>query len=250
MFNHLLFLKNRTWMGIGLIVLALIIIFGVTPLFIANSQAKIHVVRVSKMVEEGEEITADAVEIVNVSKSGMSEDVVREKKKVMGQYAATRLDKGEILLASKIASDGISPYAYLNHLDGQRFAISFSIKNFAAGLSGKLQRGDIVRLFDTSEQAKEQLKLQYVEVLTTTTDKGSDAVTTDTEKEDDQQLASTVTVLATPAQAKDIVALSAKSNIHVALVYRGVAARAQQLLEKQNQDLQKLVGTEEGAKHE
>ena len=35
-------------------------------------------------------------------------------------------------------------YAYLYHLDGKKQAISFSVKAFANGLSGKLKSGDIV----------------------------------------------------------------------------------------------------------
>ena len=68
--------------------------------------------------------------------------------------------------------------AYLGKLNGENLAISVSIKTFAAGLSGKLEAGDIVTLIasDVGEK-KETLvlpELKYVEIIATTASSGAD----------------------------------------------------------------------------
>ena len=52
---------NRTVIGVLCILLALIICFGVTPLFSRSASEKTEIVRVTKDIKEGDEITAETV---------------------------------------------------------------------------------------------------------------------------------------------------------------------------------------------
>ena len=60
--------RNRTVIGVLCILLALIICFGVTPLFSRSASEKTEIVRVTKDIKEGDEITAEMVQTV-VSRS-------------------------------------------------------------------------------------------------------------------------------------------------------------------------------------
>jgi pilus assembly protein CpaB len=60
------FLKNRTVIGVICIVLSLIICFAVTPLFNKGMSQKTEIVRVTKDIKIGDEITKDMVQTVEV----------------------------------------------------------------------------------------------------------------------------------------------------------------------------------------
>ena len=137
-------------------------------------------------------------------------------------------------------------FLYLTGLDGTNCAMSITIKSFAAGLSGKLERGDIVSLIASDVgDLRETLipaELQYVEIIATTLSDGTDSDMQ--EEEDDTGLASTITVLVTPEQARLLAELEQEGSIHAALVYRGNRENAEKFLEEQATVLEELY-TEE-----
>lgn len=55
------FLKNRTVLGVICILLALLICFGITPLYNQSISQKTTIVRVVKEIGSGAEITKDMV---------------------------------------------------------------------------------------------------------------------------------------------------------------------------------------------
>ena len=81
--------------------------------------------------------------------------------------------------------------------------MSVTVRSLANGLSGKLQQGDIIQIVSVDEDNKAQIyeELQYVEVLATTSDKGSDdtyrdgEVNADDEDSGGQSLYATVTII-------------------------------------------------------
>lgn len=58
--------RNRTVIGVLCILLALVICFGVTPLFSRSASEKAEIVRVTADIKEGDEITAEMVQTVEV----------------------------------------------------------------------------------------------------------------------------------------------------------------------------------------
>ena len=145
---------------------------------------------------------------------------------MVGKYANTDLYKGDYILESKLSDTPMLKNAYLGKLNGENRAISVSIKSLAAGLSGKLEAGDIVTLIasDVGEKRKTLVlpELQYVEIIATTASSGTDNdVQADVEDGEEQELASTITVLATPEQARLLADLEQTGKLHAALVFRG-----------------------------
>ena len=65
--------RNRTVIGVLCILLALIICFGVTPLFSRSASEKTEIVRVTKDIKEGDEITAEMVQTVEVGAYNLPE---------------------------------------------------------------------------------------------------------------------------------------------------------------------------------
>ena len=140
--------KNRTVIGVICILLALVICFGITPLFNQSISQKAEIVRVTKDIHAGELITKDMVTTTEVGSYNLPSGILREKDNVVGKYAKADLAVGDYILAAKLSDAPAAENAYLYNLDGTKQAISVTIKSFATGLSGKLQSGDIVHWYD------------------------------------------------------------------------------------------------------
>ena len=239
--------RNRTVIGVLCILLALIICFGVTPLFSRSASEKTEIVRVTKDIKEGDEITAEMVQTVEVGAYNLPQNLMTDKKEVVGQYATADLVAGDYILSSKLSAVPAAENAYLYNLDGTKQAISVTIKSFATGLSGKLESGDIVTVIVADYQGKGETaippELQYVEVISVTASSGYDANTG--EVVDEKELPSTVTLLVTTEQAKVLAELEQDSELHLALVYRGTPENAAKFIAAQDALIEELYAEPE-----
>ena len=224
--------SSRTVIGVVCIVLALLITFGVAPLVNRFTDQKVDIVRLKADVQRGQIITADHLEIVNVGSYNLPNNVIKDGKAVVGKYAATDLYVGDYLFASKISNDNKSADDVLLGLDGKKVAISVNISDFAAGLSDKLDNGDIVSIIIYDKEnniSYTPAVLQYVKVITTTTSDGIDK---------DEIVGSgksaTVTLLVTPEQAELLANYNSTTNVHFSLVYRGDAEKADAYIKVQD----------------
>ena len=239
--------RNRTVIGVLCILLALIICFGVTPLFSRSASEKTEIVRVTMDIKEGDEITAEMVQTVEVGAYNLPQNLMTDKKEVIGKYATADLAAGDYILSSKLSAVPAAENAYLYNLDGTKQAISVTIKSFAVGLSGKLESGDIVTVIVADYQGKGETaippELQYVEVISVTASSGYDANTG--EVVDEKELPSTVTLLVTTEQAKVLAELEQDSELHLALVYRGTPENAAKFIAAQDALIEELYAEPE-----
>ena len=239
--------RNRTVIGVLCILLALIICFGVTPLFNRSASEKTEIVRVTMDIKEGDEITAEMVQTVEVGAYNLPQNLMTDKKEVVGKYATADLAAGDYILSSKLSAVPAAENAYLYNLDGKKQAISVTIKSFATGLSGKLESGDIVTVIVADYQGKGETaippELQYVEVISVTASSGYDANTG--EVVDEKELPSTVTLLVTTEQAKVLAELEQDSELHLALVYRGTPENAAKFIAAQDALIEELYAEPE-----
>lgn len=238
-------LKNRIVVGLLCIITALIICFGLTPMFNDALKSKVELVRVSSEIKKGDQITTGMITTVETGGFNLPSDVVYIAGDVVGKYANADLYKGDYILKSKLSDTPQLKNEYLSKLNGENRAISVTIKSFAAGLSGKLERGDIVSLIasDVGEMRETLIptELQYVEIIATTDSSGNDSNTQEQPKDsEDTELASTITVLATPEQATLLAELEQTGKLHAALVYRGGSENAQKFLDEQTKVLEAL----------
>lgn len=249
--------RNRTVIGVLCILLALVICFGVTPLFSRSASEKAEIVRVTADIKEGDEITTEMVQTVEVGAYNLPSGIITEKDEVIGKYATADLKVGDYILASKLSNEPAAENAYLYNLDGTKQAISVTIKSFATGLSGKLESGDIVSVLVADYKGMGETvippELQYVEVISVTASSGYDANTGEA-VEDEKELPSTVTLLVTTEQAKVLAGLEQESELHLALVYRGAPENADEFIAAQDALIEELYAepeaeAEEGAEN-
>ena len=229
--------SSRTVIGVVCIVLALLITFGVAPLVNRFTDQKVDIVRLKADVPRGQIITTDHLEVVNVGSYNLPNNVIKDGKAVVGKYAATDLYAGDYLFDSKLSTNNKSAKDVLLGLDGKKVAISINISDFAAGLSDKLENGDIVSviIYDKENDISyTPAALQYVKVITTTT---SDGIDKDEIVEDGKS--ATVTLLVTPEQAELLANYNSTTNVHFSLVYRGDAEKADAYIKVQDDYLKK-----------
>ena len=244
------FFKNRTVLGVMCIAAALLICFGITPLFNKSLANKAEIVRVVKQIKSGEKITADMVKTVEVGSFNLPENVARNPYAVVGKYAVADCVEGDYILTSKVEVEPAAENAYLYHLDGKKQAISIYGKAFANGVSGKLKSGDIVSVIapDYKKQGTTEIlpELKYMEVIAVTASSGNDANTEAQEEGEEKELPGTVTLLAAPEQSKLLAELEAEGKIHLSLVYRGERENAEKFVAAQDSILKGLEKEKDG----
>lgn len=241
-------MNNRFIYGILSIVLAAIIAFIAIPAVTSKTSSTCEIVRMKNTVTRGTLITADDIELVEVGGFNLPDSVARKLEDVIGTYAAADLYSGDYLLPEKVSSVPLSSDLVLNEIPDGKVAISITTQTLATGLSDKLQDGDIIRLYhyddeNVLEPVTDIPELRFVKVLAVTDSKGLDIdYTTPPEEDEERQQTATITVLATPEQAMLLTRYENEGLLHVALINRGNAELAEELLDRQDEILTTLYG--------
>lgn len=241
-------MNNRFIYGILSIVLAAIIAFIAIPAVTSKTSSTCEIVRMKNTVTRGTLITADDIELVEVGGFNLPDSVARKLENVTGTYAAANLYPGDYLLPDKVSSVPLSSDLVLNEIPDGKVAISITTQTLATGLSDKLQDGDIIRLYhyddeNVLEPVTDIPELRFVKVLAVTDSKGLDIdYTTPPEEDEERQQTATITVLATPEQAMLLTRYENEGLLHVALINRGNAELAEELLARQDEILTTLYG--------
>lgn len=234
-------LNNRFIFGLLSLLLAAIIAFIALPTIARQTNGKTEIVRIKQPVLRGEQLTSDCLEVVEVGSYNLPSNIARTLEDVKGLYATADLAQGDYILASKISRTPVSSDVILNSIPSGKTAISLTVKTLASGLSDKLQPGDIIRIYHFLATAEEVPELRFVKVLSVTDSKG---VNVDNSKEltedEEKQQSATITVLASPEQAKVITALENDGVAHVALICRNNEDLAEELLAEQELTLQEM----------
>ena len=232
--------RNRTAIGIVAIVIASTICFVIQPIYNKSLEDHVKVVQISKNIKKGEKVKSNNVKITECMKRNIPKSHIDKVEDVVGKYAVVDMKEKDIVSKEKISKNPLSEDEYLYNLNGDQQAISFTIKNFASGLSGKLETGDIISIIATSEDNNGNEKtytpkeLTYVKVLATTNSDGQDKKEGEKTVDEKENLPVTITVLANKQQAELIAKLESKSQIHVSLAFRGTEIDGADYLNKQN----------------
>ena len=234
-------LKTRTILGIACIILSLIVCFGLAPILSQSANEKTEIVRAKENITKGTLITETMLETVSVGAYNLPDSVISAKEEIIGQYARNALYAGDSFTSAKLSALPLSDSIYLDGLNGQKMAVSVTIPSFAAGLSGKLQAGDIITLIATSSDEEKNTfvpeELRYVQLLAVTAASGADKDETKlneaTQEDPEVELPATLTLLVNAQQARAAAELETGSVIHAAFVYRGNTETANKFLKAQ-----------------
>lgn len=238
-------MKNRTVIGIICMVLAVVVTFAVAPMVNRLTTDTTIVIRLAGEVKQGAQITEDKIETAVVKTDSIPSGILNDKSAVVGKYASGNLYAGDYFTAGKLTSEANTAEDVFASLDGSKVAVSITIDTFAAGLSGKLQNGDIISVIVTDKETGTTTipgSLKYLKVITTTTAGGVDKDSVVKNDDGTYELPSTVTVLVNTEQAKLLAKYEDNCTMQTALVYRGDKETADKFIAKQD-DYLKNGGT-------
>ncbi len=241
-------MKNRTIIGIICMVLAIAITFLVAPLVTKLGTDTVTVCVVTQDLKQGVQIMEEHITTVEAKAESIPAGAVSDKALLVGQFAKSNLYAGDFYTTAKLTADANTAADVFASLDGKQIAVSFTIDTFAAGLSGKLENGDIISIFVTDRDTGETMipaALKYVRVVTTTTAGGIEKEGVVENEDGSYELPSTVTVLVTPEQARLLVEYEENAALQAGLVYRGDKETAQKYLDKQAEYLLKGAAVHE-----
>lgn len=230
-------MKNRTIIGIICMIAAVAITFAAGPLVNRMTADTTVVLRLKEDVNQGAQLTEDHLEEVKVNTAALPAGVLTDAAQIVGKYAVSNLYAGDCLTEDKISDNADSAEDIFASLDGNKIAVSVPIPTFAAGLSGKLQNGDIISLIFVDKDGNESVippELQYVKVITATTAGGIDKEDIIKNEDGSFEIPSTVTVLVNSEQALLLAKYEAEGKIQAALVFRGEKEKADEFLAKQD----------------
>ena len=234
-------LNNRFIFGILSLVLAAVIAFVALPTIARQTNGKTEIVRITQPVRKGEKITSDNAEVVEVGGYNLPPNVAHSMDDVEGLYVTADLAAGDYILTSKVSTVPVSSDVALNDIPSGKVAISLTVKTLASGLSDKLQPNDIIRIYHFLETAEEVPELRFVKVLSVTDSDGINVDNTKEPAEDEEpQQSATITVLASPEQARIITEMENDGVAHVALISRNNDQLAEELLAEQDKTLQEI----------
>lgn len=216
-------LKKRIVIGVGALAVGSVLAFGAVPALVRQNNRTETVVRAVKTIGVGEKITDANVKLEQVFANDQPGGAEKSLSAVIGKTAKVEINPRDTVTSSKI-SDTVQA------VPADKQEISVSVKNNAAGLTGQLQAGDIVSVYGVSTGAGAGVSqrldaLKYVKVLgyfsgATGSSSGSTAN-------------ATLTLLVDPKQALILSAWD-NSSLHFALVSRGDATKASDLLKQQD----------------
>ena len=231
-------MKNRTVIGVICMVAAIAVTFLIAPIVNRLSSDTSEVIRLSEDVKQGVRITVDHLEVVPVKTDSVPEGVLSDPEEIIGKYSSTALFAGDYLTAAKLTGEPNTASDVFASLDGSKVAVSVTIDTFAAGLSGKLENGDVISIIVTdNDSGKVSIPgaLKYMKVITTTTSGGIDQESIVKNEDGSYEIPSTVTLLANVEQAKLLAKYEEDNTMTVALVYRGTAENVKKFLDRQDE---------------
>lgn len=227
--------NNRTIIGVICIVLALILCFVVAPLFTKAQTGQSNTVVASEQILKGDMITKSNITVKKIGSYNLPENTYKDTELVIGQYAATDIPDGDLILTNKVAeSPGNNDY--LIELKANKVAASFTINSFASGLSGKLMAGDVIQISSVGSDGIAILtpELRYVKVLAATAETGNDVDETVVGEDGRVITYGTITVEVSQSQLSKLIAFEDASKTHVALVFRGSSEKVEAYLDSQD----------------
>lgn len=234
-------MKKRTVLGAILIVLALFVSFVIAPYVNNKNTDVMNVLRLTRNVAAGEQITEQHIEMVTVKKGSISDDVLTDASTIIGKYAVSKLYKGDYLVAQKLSENIVA-----NENNEDKYQISIPAPVLAGMYSGKLRNGDIVRFYISipNEQGQYYVEtpeeLQWVQIVTTTTAEGIDYENLPVNTDGSHIMPATITFYVNEQQAKLLATYSTGYNMHLAFVCHENDSKAASYLAQQDEILQKL----------
>ena len=137
------FIKNRFVLFIICAALAGVIGFVVIPGINAQRAETTTVYRATAAIAKGEVVDEGRITEIEVGALGLPEGYLTDKEAIVGKTAQTNISSGDLFFPDKLG-DHIVDRTLDDIMAKNNRLVTVSVQSTAAGLSGHLERGDIV----------------------------------------------------------------------------------------------------------
>ena len=165
--------KTRVFIGIVLIIAALIIAVYLIPRYIASRQALYPILILKKDVALGTVLCDSDITVSKTSDKTLADVANSDTERVVGKAATRQLFAGRYLFYEDVAESSVIPTIY-NTLPEGHLLISISTPSLASSAAGQIRANDIIRFYSLDENGSVNTpsELQYVKVLAVYDSKG------------------------------------------------------------------------------
>ena len=224
---------KRNIIGFLCLLLAMALVFVLTPVIQRGSSKRTTVVQVTDKLTEGTMLTVENTKLVEVGTIGLASSAIRDQNSVIGTYANGTIYPDIPLLPSMITTEKWNENAVLENLDDGHVAISVSAPGLAGTVSGKIHNGDIISIIVLDKKGTYVPDgLRYMKVIGMNDSEGTSV---------ESGAPATLTFYVTPYQANLLVYYMNNTSLYFTLVCReSNAERAEELLARQDAVLEKI----------
>lgn len=226
------YLKNRYVIFALCLILSGIIAFVIVPKANKNMGDAVNVVKVTKRIEKNTQISEDMLEIKQLPKIAVPDNVITDKSMIIGKAAAVTLYPEDNLIPQKFISlDSVGDKAFYDMDNTEQIAVSVTVSNLAASVSGKIMPGDVVSVYGFVTETKtlaEYTDLLYLEVIgvsNANAEELSERTSGSETDSSDKVIPATVTLSVNRNQAQELIMLENTSSLHIVFVGRGETSR-------------------------
>lgn len=226
------YLKNRYVIFALCLILSGIIAFVIVPKANKNMGDAVNVVKVIKRIEKNTQISEDMLEIKQIPKIAVPDNALTDKSMIIGKAAAVTLYPEDNLIPQKFISlDSVGDKAFYDMDNTEQIAVSVTVSNLAASVSGKIMPGDVVSVYGFITETKtlaEYTDLLYLEVIgvsNANAEELSERTSGSETDSSDKVIPATVTLSVNRNQAQELIMLENTSSLHIVFVGRGETSR-------------------------
>lgn len=226
------YLKNRYVIFALCLILSGIIAFVIVPKANKNMGDAVNVVKVTKRIEKNTQISEDMLEIKQLPKIVVPDNVITDKSAIIGKAAAVTLYPEDNLIPQKFISlDSVGNKAFYDMDNTEQIAVSVTVSSLAASVSGKIMPGDVVSVYGFVTETKtlaEYTDLLYLEVIgvsNANAEELSERTSGSETDSSDKVIPATVTLSVNRNQAQELIMLENTSSLHIVFVGRGETSR-------------------------
>lgn len=216
--------KNRIFIGVISLILAVVIGFVAVPVYTNLATVTITVVTAAKDISCGVQITEDMLTETEISKIGLPKGVAVKKTDVVGKYALDNIYTGYYITNRTVASELVKPDTKIRNMTDKECVVPVPIGGNVNAVT-KFLPNDIVTFYSIDKESGQAYvipELTYVSVMACSTSNGV-YITQEGQKAADgsELVAANINFILNNEQSIKLLSEMSGKTIYILLTYRG-----------------------------
>ena len=158
-------MKSRLYYAVVCYILAVVLLFVCVPIVKRMTYPKTEAVRVVKAIEQGEQITVEKLESIEIGAWNLSDGVIEKSEDAIGRYAAVDIVADDILMDSKISQLPLDGDVPKDILPSDQVVTLLQVKMIEGSEYPLPQMGDVMKLNLFRKKLTDIPELQFIRVL-------------------------------------------------------------------------------------